>query len=203
LNDANYDEFAGYGGSLFNKDPYDKDDEEADAVYEAIDERMDEKRREYRDKRLKEEIEKYRQERPKIQQQFSDLKRELSVVRFNSSLQLKSVANFSIFFHRFLRMNGKTFQKWETQETENSVAPARISLPHFRTLFSPVIWVEKLPLPSTLKVAWHQRSPECSLPLATWICVKSARPVTLSWTLNSTKYPIQYRARLLSTPKAI
>nr|SVE69638.1 EOG090X017X [Eubosmina coregoni] len=80
LNDANYDEFAGYGGSLFNKDPYDKDDEEADAVYEAIDERMDEKRREYRDKRLREEIEKYRQERPKIQQQFSDLKRELSVV---------------------------------------------------------------------------------------------------------------------------
>ena len=81
LNDANYDEFAGYGGSLFSKDPYDKDDEEADAVYEAIDERMDEKRREYREKRLKEEIEKYRQERPKIQQQFSDLKRELCVVR--------------------------------------------------------------------------------------------------------------------------
>ena len=80
LNDANYDEFAGYGGSLFSKDPYDKDDEEADAVYEAIDERMDEKRREYREKRLKEEIEKYRQERPKIQQQFSDLKRELCVV---------------------------------------------------------------------------------------------------------------------------
>ena len=80
MNDANYDEFAGYGGSLFSKDPYDKDDEEADAVYEAIDERMDEKRREYREKRLKEEIEKYRQERPKIQQQFSDLKRELNLV---------------------------------------------------------------------------------------------------------------------------
>lgn len=41
---------------------------------------MDEKRKEYREKRLKEEIEKYRQERPKIQQQFSDLKRELCVV---------------------------------------------------------------------------------------------------------------------------
>ncbi len=35
LNDANYDEFNGYGGSLFSKDPYDKDDEEADRVYEA------------------------------------------------------------------------------------------------------------------------------------------------------------------------
>ncbi|XP_071451634.1 pre-mRNA-processing factor 6 [Hetaerina americana] len=77
LNDSNYDEFSGYGGSLFSKDPYDKDDEEADAIYEAIDKRMDEKRKEYREKRLKEELERYRQERPKIQQQFSDLKRGL------------------------------------------------------------------------------------------------------------------------------
>jgi len=77
LNDMNYDEFAGYGGSLFNKDPYEKDDEEADAIYAAIDDRMDEKRKQYREERFKKEIEKYRQERPKIQQQFSDLKRDL------------------------------------------------------------------------------------------------------------------------------
>ena len=48
---------------------------------------MDEKRREYREKRRKEEIEKYRQERPKIQQQFSDLKRELCAVRINFPLK--------------------------------------------------------------------------------------------------------------------
>ena len=35
---------------------------------------MDEKRRDRRERRLKEELERYRQERPKIQQQFSDLK---------------------------------------------------------------------------------------------------------------------------------
>ena len=35
---------------------------------------MDEKRKERREERLKEEIERFRQERPKIQQQFSDLK---------------------------------------------------------------------------------------------------------------------------------
>ncbi len=80
LNDSNYDEFAGYGGSLFNKDPYEKDDEEADAVYAAIDERMDEKRKQYREEREKREVEKYRMERPKIQQQFSDLRRELKDV---------------------------------------------------------------------------------------------------------------------------
>ena len=67
-------QFTGYGGSLCNKDPYDKDDEEADAVYEALDKRMDEKRKERREKKLQEQIEKFRQERPKIQTQFSDLK---------------------------------------------------------------------------------------------------------------------------------
>ena len=49
----NFRQFTGYGGSLFNKDPYDKDDEEADAIYDAVDERMDEKRKEYREKKLK------------------------------------------------------------------------------------------------------------------------------------------------------
>jgi len=67
-------QFEGYGGSLCTKDPYDKDDEEADEIYYNIDERMDEKRRDRREKRLREELERYRQERPKIQQQFSDLK---------------------------------------------------------------------------------------------------------------------------------
>ena len=67
-------QFAGYGGSLCSKDPYDKDDEEADHIYDAVDKRMDEKRRERREKREAEELERYRMERPKIQQQFSDLK---------------------------------------------------------------------------------------------------------------------------------
>ena len=59
---------------MCSKDPYDKDDEEADAIYEAVDKRMDEKRKERRETRLKEELELYRQKKPKIQQQFSDLK---------------------------------------------------------------------------------------------------------------------------------
>lgn len=46
---------------------------------------MDEKRKEYREKRLREELERYRQERPKIQQQFSDLKRDL--VRVSITIQ--------------------------------------------------------------------------------------------------------------------
>jgi pre-mRNA-processing factor 6 len=41
-------QFNGYGGSLFSRDPYDKDDEEADEIYEAVDTRLDERRKDYR-----------------------------------------------------------------------------------------------------------------------------------------------------------
>jgi len=58
LNDSKYDEFSGYGGSLFSKDPYDRDEEEADAIYK-VDKRMDKKRKDYREKRLREELECY------------------------------------------------------------------------------------------------------------------------------------------------
>ena len=74
LDDTNYDEFSGYAGSLFSSGPYETDDEEADAIYAVLCKRMDERRKERREQREKEEIEKYRRERPKIQQQFSDLK---------------------------------------------------------------------------------------------------------------------------------
>ncbi|XP_013383916.1 pre-mRNA-processing factor 6 isoform X3 [Lingula anatina] len=93
LNDANYDEFTGYGGSICGKDPYDKDDEEADQIYDSVDKRMDERRKERREMRLKEEIEKFRQERPKIQQQFSDLKRELADVSFDEWASLPDVGD--------------------------------------------------------------------------------------------------------------
>lgn len=93
MNDSNYDEFNGYAGGLFNKDPYDKDDEAADKVYEEIDNRMDEKRKDYREAKLKRELEKYRQERPKIQQQFSDLKRELNTVSEHDWLNIPDVGD--------------------------------------------------------------------------------------------------------------
>ena len=41
---------------------------------------MDEKRKVYREEAEKKRIEKFREERPKIQQQFSDLKRDLQTV---------------------------------------------------------------------------------------------------------------------------
>ena len=47
-------------------------------VWEAIDAHMDDRRRAIREKKLKEDIEKYRKENPKITEQFADLKRKLA-----------------------------------------------------------------------------------------------------------------------------
>ncbi|VDL89024.1 unnamed protein product [Schistocephalus solidus] len=93
LNESNYDEFSGYGGSICSKDPYEKDDAEADEIYSSIDDRMDERRRTYRERRLQEEIEQYRKERPKIQQQFIDLKRDLASVTESEWLNLPEVGD--------------------------------------------------------------------------------------------------------------
>lgn len=75
LNDNNYDEFAGYGGSLFNKDVYDDQDEEADKIYASLSAHIAERgKTKRRIEKEKIELENYRRERPKIQELFRDLK---------------------------------------------------------------------------------------------------------------------------------
>ncbi|KAJ3116004.1 hypothetical protein HDU96_010652 [Phlyctochytrium bullatum] len=65
---------------LFSSLPYEADDEEADRIYESVDKKMDERRRLRREAREREELERYRKENPKIQQQFAELKRGLAEV---------------------------------------------------------------------------------------------------------------------------
>ncbi|KAI0229684.1 U4/U6 x U5 tri-snRNP complex subunit Prp1 [Massospora cicadina] len=62
---------------LFSSMPYEQDDEDADRVYAEVDKKMDERRRSRREAHEKEQLLKFRKERPKIQQQFADLKRGL------------------------------------------------------------------------------------------------------------------------------
>ena len=74
-----FDEFLGNDTGIFagNRATYDEDDREADAIWEAVDARMMERRRERREERMKKEIEQYRKDNPKITEQFQDLKRAL------------------------------------------------------------------------------------------------------------------------------
>ena len=65
---------------LFAGMAYDKDDEEADMVYELVQRRMDQRSKVRREKREKEEAEEYLKNNPRIQDRFSDLKRGLSAI---------------------------------------------------------------------------------------------------------------------------
>ncbi|CAL8466925.1 g6461 [Coccomyxa elongata] len=78
--DTKFDEFMGNdtGALAGTFGEYDQDDKEADEVWEAIDTYMDQRRKDQREKRLKEEIEKYRKENPKITEQFAPYKRKLA-----------------------------------------------------------------------------------------------------------------------------
>ncbi|KAJ1980509.1 U4/U6 x U5 tri-snRNP complex subunit Prp1 [Dimargaris xerosporica] len=63
---------------LFATLPYDHEDAEADRVYAAIDAKMDERRKSRREAREREELQELQAKRPRIQDQFSDVKRQLA-----------------------------------------------------------------------------------------------------------------------------
>ncbi|KAK3724363.1 U4/U6 x U5 tri-snRNP complex subunit Prp1 [Vermiconidia calcicola] len=65
---------------LFATGNYDRDDDEADRIYQTVDERMDKRRKARREVREREAREEYERNNPKIQQQFADLKRALGTV---------------------------------------------------------------------------------------------------------------------------
>eukprot|EP00939_MAST-03C_sp_MAST-3C-sp1_P003489 g3489.t1 len=75
---TSFNEFEGYSHSLFGNTPYDKEDKEADEAYRKIDEKMDSKRKARRECLEAETRKKLRRERPRIADQFADLKKGLS-----------------------------------------------------------------------------------------------------------------------------
>ncbi|KAI9239640.1 MAG: PRP1 splicing factor, N-terminal-domain-containing protein [Podila humilis] len=80
---------------LFNTAPYEADDEEADQIYDSIDAKLDERRKARREAREKEMQDKLNKERPKIQDQFADLKRGLHSVSAEEWENLPEVGNIA------------------------------------------------------------------------------------------------------------
>ncbi|CAN6351044.1 unnamed protein product [Urochloa humidicola] len=91
-----FDEFEGNDAGLFSSADYDDDDREADAVWEGIDQRMDSRRRDRREARLKEEIEEYRASNPKITEQFADLKRKLADLPAHEWESIPEIGDYSL-----------------------------------------------------------------------------------------------------------
>jgi pre-mRNA-processing factor 6 len=65
---------------LFAGMAYDKDDEEADQIYDQVQAKMAERRRLKRERREQDEAAEYLKANPRIQDRFTDLKRELAEV---------------------------------------------------------------------------------------------------------------------------
>ncbi|PFH46367.1 hypothetical protein AMATHDRAFT_70068 [Amanita thiersii Skay4041] len=80
---------------LFAGTVYEADDEEADKIYANVDDEMDKRRKNRREARETEEAARVRAERPKIQQQFSDLKRGLASVTDEEWESLPEVGNLT------------------------------------------------------------------------------------------------------------
>ncbi|XP_019193980.1 PREDICTED: protein STABILIZED1 [Ipomoea nil] len=91
-----FDEFEGNDVGLFASAEYDEDDKEADAIWEAIDKRMDSRRKDRREARLKQEIEKYRASNPKITEQFADLKRKLHTLSNQEWESIPEIGDYSL-----------------------------------------------------------------------------------------------------------
>ncbi|CAF2035155.1 protein STABILIZED1 [Brassica rapa] len=91
-----FDEFEGNDAGLFANAEYDEDDKEADAIWESIDQRMDSRRKDRREAKLKEEIEKYRASNPKITEQFADLKRKLHTLSADEWDSIPEIGDYSL-----------------------------------------------------------------------------------------------------------
>ena len=78
--ESNYDSFSGYSGALFSSANYEEDDAEADQIYDAVDDFMDGRHKRRREQAMLQAQKNKKTARPKITDQFADLKRELSTV---------------------------------------------------------------------------------------------------------------------------
>ena len=78
--DSNYDAFSGYAESLFAGGEYDAEDKEADAIYDAIDRRVDSRRKRRREEKEAEMAKKEQPPQARISSTFIDLKRSLAGV---------------------------------------------------------------------------------------------------------------------------
>ncbi|OWM91347.1 hypothetical protein CDL15_Pgr000291 [Punica granatum] len=68
-----FDEFEGNDMGVFASAKYDEDDKEVDAVWETIDKRMDSQRKDRREARLKQEIEKYHASNQQMRARMSNV----------------------------------------------------------------------------------------------------------------------------------
>lgn len=120
----------GNSGSLFGSaTPYEQDDREADSVWNQIDEKMEARRRRAREIRQNAELAKARQERPKIQATFADLKNELKTVTEDEWAAIPDIGDNSLRYKskndRFMPAPDSLLEKARQENERFSALDAR------------------------------------------------------------------------------
>jgi len=95
LSETQFDAFAGYAGALFGNSSYDIEDQEADRVFKAIDERMDSKRKIRRLQLEKKQWNEYHRKRPRISEMFRKEKQDLSTLSNEEWANIPDPISFS------------------------------------------------------------------------------------------------------------
>ncbi|GIZ49079.1 hypothetical protein CKM354_001211900 [Cercospora kikuchii] len=80
---------------LFASGNYDREDDEADRIYQDVDDRMQKRRKISREDRERKEREDYEAKNPKISQQFADLKRALGTVSDEEWAEIPEVGDLT------------------------------------------------------------------------------------------------------------
>ena len=95
--DTKFDNWLGYEGSLFSGSAdFDEEDREAENAYSKIDDYMDSRRRNRREKKFKAEMEKFRKEKPTLPEQNKDAKRQLSTLSYTDWESIPEAGDYTV-----------------------------------------------------------------------------------------------------------
>ncbi len=94
--EAKYDKWSGYESNLFANSEYDDEDRDADYQYNQIEKYIEGRRKTRTEKLLKETYTKFREERPTIRQQFSDLRSNLTKVSKDEWEKIPDIPDYTI-----------------------------------------------------------------------------------------------------------
>lgn len=116
--------------------PYGEDDKEADNIYDSVDEFMEGRKKRKREEQLLEEARnKARTERPKIADQFADLKQDLAMVSFRPVPRMCDVCIFRRPSYVVLHQSMLSSYLSPFLTTNRHFCPYTNTIPYQRTLF--------------------------------------------------------------------
>lgn len=113
--------FADDDGPMFADGEYGRDDDEADAIYAAIDSRMSSRRKRQREMQLQKDLREYRKANPTVRQQFANLKQGLGSVSMDEWASIPDIGDHSVQHTKWEKYTPAPDSLLESARRENAV----------------------------------------------------------------------------------